>query len=446
MKTASALLHCWLLLVALSISACESFALASGQEGAASSHDVLSGVQRRELASKGKIAFSSGETLTVVNLDGSGAIHIEAKSIGEPNESAGGVEPLAFSPDGSRLAVRVWQAGERVYVLEVPFRRARWVTKGLLTEVDGQTSRYYDHVTVAWSPNGRRLAIVSHLGQSRLLSVFDEAGLRTIHKHQAPEGYDSPFLAAWSKDSSTLFVVPPQGGKPREVLAVNAETGAARVVFKDREPRAFQALAWDPAHTTLALAAGKSLLLYDGRKVAEVAQASSSLRKISWSADGKRLALADWNGGITVVDRDGSNPWQVTHKIAQKWFAPNVAWLDGTQFAFVLVTRTRGAGIYLAEIKTRKVSTVLKDDIVSTDLKVIPGQPGFVYLRVTSRGPWEASRSERGPWRTRRVGADLYLLDHTGSRNYRLTNGSMVPGRELEGDFGVYMYPVFYLR
>ena len=395
---------------------------------------------------RGSLAYSAGNALVVRDLENGKIVEIPAQEIGETHDNTGGVQPLAFSPDGRRLAVRVWKGGNRIYVLEENLREAHWVTRGLLTETNGGTTYYWDHLDVAWSPDGRRLAVSSARAGEARVSAWDGESLRTLHKSTPPEHATDPYRMSWSADGETLYVVPPRGPEPHELIAVPFSKGEAVLLHRGPEKNPFTALAWDPARKTLAVAAGTSLVLSGETGSKETWKSPAHLRAVSWSPDGRRLAGIDWNGGIYVVGRDGGDAWAVTGSTEDKWFAPNVAWIGPAKFAFVLVTRAGGAGLYIADAETRSVTRLPVADVVATDLTPVPGRTAFTFLRVSDRGEWKVEpRSER-EFRTRSVHAALQVYDASDGSVVPVPAAAALPGEETEGDFAVYLYLLLHLR
>jgi dipeptidyl aminopeptidase/acylaminoacyl peptidase len=102
-----------------------------------------------------------------------------------------------FSPDGKNLAISAWTMGQETWVFIVP------VAAGALVEpvVVGGPAGPVDAALAAWSPDGRRLAVMSNAPGITAIQVFDldTRALTQItpNTHEASE-------PAWSPDGRRL--------------------------------------------------------------------------------------------------------------------------------------------------------------------------------------------------------------------------------------------------
>ena len=140
----------------------------------------------------------------------------------------------AWSPDGSEIAFHSWRSGNRdSYVVSADGTRERLIAGGPSHEYAGR-----------WSPDGKQIVFASdRTGRSELYVVGRDGGTpRQITSSGASN------LAEWSPDGrwlayssrNVLYIVPPAGGPPRELLA-RADIGAIDVSMA----------AWSPDSRTL---------------------------------------------------------------------------------------------------------------------------------------------------------------------------------------------------
>jgi WD40 repeat protein len=116
-----------------------------------------------------------------------------------------GSAPLAFSPDGERIAVH---SGQTVKIWDVAARRE------VLT-LPGQTSR-----PLAWSPDGRRLAMLATAdNQETHIAGHDAATGVVLGKPKSHRGGVQSLL--WSRDGKRLFI----GGADNLITVWDPETG-----------------------------------------------------------------------------------------------------------------------------------------------------------------------------------------------------------------------------
>ena len=172
-----------------------------------------------------RIAYVAGSVLRVVNGDGTN------------DHRYGAARPAvapAWRPDGKHVLAYADARG-RVSVVAVDSRTRLWRT-GIA-----------DVRSLAWSPGGRRLLVVT----GRRLVVFDRAGKRI-----ASRAIPSTFVvdaAAWSPRGGGLALVRYSAPADRSelVLADATRRPGERVLFAG--PGRFGALAWSPDGTRLLL-------------------------------------------------------------------------------------------------------------------------------------------------------------------------------------------------
>jgi eukaryotic-like serine/threonine-protein kinase len=147
--------------------------------------------------------------------------------------------------------------------------------------------------SLAWSPDGMRLAVASS---------------NTVSVHQIERG-EAPFRSAWHDQPVTAVAWSPDGSRlasasnDHTVQIGNAETGNVHVTCKGHHEEVFT-IAWSPDGARLASAGmDHSIRIWDtttGRTVAVVASHGDDIFSVAWSPDGTRLASASYDGTVQV--------------------------------------------------------------------------------------------------------------------------------------------------
>lgn len=144
-------------------------------------------------------------------------------------------------------------------------------------------------IDLAWSPDGSRLAVVTVEGAVFLLDAQgDFANPKPIGHHDG--GCNS---VSWSRDGIELATAGHDGlakiwdgGSGRELVALEAgNSWVSKVVYS-------------PRSNVLATAAGKHLRLWDEQRAAfhESSGHASTISDIGWNPDGSAVAVAAYNG------------------------------------------------------------------------------------------------------------------------------------------------------
>jgi WD40 repeat protein len=175
-----------------------------------------------------------------------------------------------------------------------------------LTDFDGSIAE------VRWSPNGRRLAIVSN-EPTRPLRVWDLATEKTQYLRD-PDSQAMISAMEWSSDGSSLAVGtndrpmgPRDGGS---VYIVDATTGAVAHRIRTSEP--INAVAWSQSGRRLAGGMSSASLMTPtitlqvwevlGSEPMFQAEGTEFVEDLAWAADDNRLAVGSLDGLIQVWD------------------------------------------------------------------------------------------------------------------------------------------------
>jgi tetratricopeptide (TPR) repeat protein len=190
----------------------------------------------------------------------------------------GVVNSVSWSPDGKRLATGSFDGTAKVW--EAAGGRVLFTLKGHTGEVGSVSWSWLDRwlwMSVAWSPDGQRLATGSWDGTAK---VWDAAGGRELLKLKGHT--DRLWSVAWSPDGTRL--------------ATGSSDGTAKV--------------WE-------VAGGRELLTLQ-RHTGQV------VRSVAWSPDGQRLATGSWDGTAKVWDAAGA-------AAVQQWARQDRAAQDHTE-------------------------------------------------------------------------------------------------------------------
>jgi serine/threonine protein kinase len=240
------------------------------------------------------------------------------------------VRSVAWSPDSQFIAstggdntVQVWQAanGKRVTVYDISaVHAAAWSPNGrLIAFADGDALQGWDPFSsnsdpqfsyavdpqgtwsVAWSPDGERIAVGSLNG----VEILDAANGQSVFKHDSP--YAGVTTVTWSPDGRSI-AWGSSSYNTEEVWEV-ATNRRAYIFYGPRKDNAdgvawspdgkylISAIAWSPDGTYLAFGSAGAVV------VRETAQWSSSyaisgpvqmVNTVAWSPDSKRIASAGY--------------------------------------------------------------------------------------------------------------------------------------------------------
>jgi WD40 repeat protein len=211
------------------------------------------------------------------------------------------VESVAWSPDGQRLATgsvdntaKVWEAA---------------TGRELLTFFDHQ-----DRITsVAWSPDGKRLATGSwdQTAKAWAATTRSTASAATGFALAAPRrevltlnGHvDSVSSVSWSPDGKRLAT----GSADNTAKVWDAGTGRELLTLKGHEDNVDN-VSWSPDGRRLATGSRDSTAkVWDaetGRELLTLKGHESWVRSVAWSPDGERLATAGKDGIVQVFAMD----------------------------------------------------------------------------------------------------------------------------------------------
>lgn len=241
----------------------------------------------------GRFAASLGKLVLLFD-----PVALTAARLGPHPGSAGG---LAFSPDGSRLAVS-HNGGLTFWTVAQPGPQERQQNGGGFTPAQAEFPG--GHGELAWSPDGGLLAVATMEKGVRLLETGDDPATTLL------EGYSTRVRAlSWAADSTLLLTDGAEAliGWPAPL----AEIAKGNLAFAPREEVRVTAVAAHPRFP-LALAgfADGSVYLADlkGGRASPLATVAGpdvfggKVTALTWSGDGRFLAAGDESGKVIVLE------------------------------------------------------------------------------------------------------------------------------------------------
>ncbi len=209
----------------------------------------------------------------------------------ESEELGGWVKSIAWSPDGTKIAVGIgWREkiGDKYYyhgeiLIFSSSGKLLWKSNDLGERVE----------SVAWSPDGTKIAV----GVGRIVIVFSSSG-ELLWKSLRQDGYVQSI--AWSPDSTKIAIAITTYDEilPRGMIAVFSSSG--ELLWK--KDNIAESIAWSPDGIKIAVGGGRGVDIFSssGLLLWNIEGFDDNVRCVAWSPDGSKLAVGGDFGKVIV--------------------------------------------------------------------------------------------------------------------------------------------------
>jgi WD40 repeat protein/serine/threonine protein kinase len=259
--------------------------------------------------------------------------------------------PLAYRPDGKRLAVGSWDGTIRIYDVQ---------TGRLVQVLLGESTPLF---SLAWSPNGRVLAGGSQATPGRPVQLWEAETGRLLRALES-QSWTTAHAVAWSKDGRTVLAV--DGFGAGLCHAWNVADGKLLCKFNIACSRPVFA----PDARRVAGVRDRAVFIWDTQTGKEVRKLGGHEGHLAWSPDGKRLACA---GAVALYVWDAATGEEI---IKRKDLANEICCLWAPDSRTLALTRRDNKPLLMLELsgaraKERQLETFAADAVWSPDGKTL---------------------------------------------------------------------------
>jgi hypothetical protein len=174
-------------------------------------------------------------------------------------------------------------------------------------------------ISVAWSPDGARLATASWDGKAKVWDAASGRELLTVGEH------DPVHSVTWSPDGARLATASADG-----TAKVWDVAGGRQLLTLQGHAREVWSVAWSPDGGRLATASGDGTAkVWDpagGRQLLTLRAHTGPVLDATWSSDGKRVATASEDGTAKVwdmADAAAVQAWALQDQAREEFLARN---------------------------------------------------------------------------------------------------------------------------
>lgn len=343
------------------------------------------------------------------------------KRVALPHEGGAEAAP-AFSPDGTRLAFSLREAGRKT-----PYHI---VVRTLATGAAAQlTSGPASDLGPAWSPDGAHIAFLraDEDGAHYMVLAADGGEPQQVAEFPVPNPEPGPQpTVCWTRDGQSLYIVQWAPAQPPSIAAVAVAGGAVRRVTKppagshgDSSP------AISPDGTTLAFVRhasdqadhdgdddsgkGSDIFVADlsGNNLRRLTFDNAAIRGIAWSADGRELIYSASRGA-------GEKLW----RIEASGGSPREVLAGGRDPAFPAVAP---AGRKLSFTETPALDAIWRIDLTASD----PAATARLLIRSDAREyapSWSPDGRKIANISTQTGSEEIWVGDADGSHRAPITH------------------------
>ncbi|MFN8418202.1 MAG: WD40 repeat domain-containing protein [Anaerolineae bacterium] len=282
-------------------------------------------VTARKVNWTSSVAWSSNDQIAIGTLDGTIEIFNEQRQIVQTFQMGARVYTLAFSPDGSKIAVgggspsiKIWNMDTGQLDISLVAKAEIWGlgwspdgnyiagvegpegTGTSIWNVDSGTIIASDapgSYSVDWSPDGNKIVIGTY-NDTRILDANTLQTLQTIPMPLAVK------YATWSPDGTKIATAQFYTSQSVKISILDVFTGHELHEFLGHTD-VIGIVLWSPDGTTLASGSTDGTIRIwnaNSGQLINTIQTDTRVLSLAWSPDGKQIAYGEPDGILRVID------------------------------------------------------------------------------------------------------------------------------------------------